>query len=258
MADFIKNANIYNIASEGELASMLSHFNPDYIFDVIKTNIANRGKYNTGIIQIPNIVTSYEQNFKNLKDTFRSDIASIEETRMMTYKQIINIICKEFNLYFSDTGEIDYYTAATYLYDIFVCNFNTYVIRFFVNYICTEKNAIYDMCDMNAQKKNKDSSTIYAKKLYNDPKIAIISSNLGAVIYNITGMDIPFEIIIKTVYPDPIVCNFILSIVSPVGDFYKEVYCSYIMNQELFPMNLTNIRLELQQRFVQQNLMSAT
>ena len=40
--NFAVNSRVFDIAAEGELANILSHFNTEYIYSSLKTNIAQR------------------------------------------------------------------------------------------------------------------------------------------------------------------------------------------------------------------------
>lgn len=245
--NFAVNSRVFDIAAEGELANILSHFNTEYIYSSLKTNIAQRTNKHSNIIQMPNFVAAIEQDFAYLNNTYKSESSDIMQTRIETYKNIIDILCKEYNLTFNDDGNIDYYSAAFCLYDFLVCNFDTYVINFYTNFIIQEVNSLYDLMGLGTIKKNKDTSSMYAKKMYEDPKLAAIASNLASVLYQMSGIDIPFFTILSYTVIDP-QKNFLYYIVSPNGDFFKEVYSAYILNEVALPLNVTNIRLELQKR----------
>ena len=44
MSSFIANTNSYNITTENEISVILSHFEPDYVFNIIRDNISQRFK----------------------------------------------------------------------------------------------------------------------------------------------------------------------------------------------------------------------
>lgn len=245
--NFAVNSRVFEIAAEGELANILSHFNSEYIYSSLKTNIAQRMNRHSNVIQMPNFVAAIEQDFTQLKSQYPGEGAEIMQTRIETYKNIIDILCKEYDLTFKDDGNIDYYGAAFCLYDFLVCNFDTYVINFYTTFIIQEANTLYDMMSLGTIKKNKDTSSMYAKKMYEDPKLAAIASNLASVLYQMSGMDIPFYTILSYSVIDP-AKHFLYYIVSPNGDFFKDIYSKYILNDATLPLNVTNIRLELQKR----------
>lgn len=246
MSQLLTNSLEYVVTSENEIASILSKFNGDYLMDVIKSHLEN--KYNIyPNLAAPNIVASFEQNFKNLQNTYISDKENIAIVREQTYKNIIDIICKEYNLVFTDTGNLDYFAIAYYLYDSLVSNFINYITTFFSSYVYKEKNSLYDMLDMDALKKNKDTSTIYNKKLYKDLKLAILNANLEVVLNSMMQFDVPFEIVVGSVYfNNKAIVNTILSCVTSSGDFYKDFYCGAFRSEEHSPAIITNIRLAIQ------------
>lgn len=245
MSNFTANSNMYNINTENEVAVILSHFESNFIFDIIKDNLQK--KYNYNYISAANIAASFEQNFKNIKTMYNSseDVNQIENVRISTYKEIINIICTEYQLQFNDSGDLDYYTAAYYLYDFLVSNFSKNMISFFANYIYKERNSIYEILNLNNMKKNKDSSTLYGKKMYKDIKLAVINANLEYVMDNICVYDISLQNILSTVYTDKNIIIYLNNIISPIYDFFKLSYVP-VMQSQLKPIVLSNIRFEIQ------------
>ena len=242
MSQFISNFLTYNINTEGEVARILSHFNSEFIFDVIRDNLAQR--YNYTPIAAPNIVTSFEQNFKLIKENYQTDFDKIDSVRLETYREIIKIICNEYKLQFVDMDNLDYYSAAFYLYDFLVSNFSNYLAFFFANFIYKERNSIYESLDLNNLKKNKDSSTLYGKKVYKDVKLAVISANLDYIIDNVCNYDISLNTILEFIYPDKNIVNYIGSIIYPLEDFYKTNYVSMILGPSR-AVSLANIKFEM-------------
>lgn len=237
------NSTEYNIVGEVECAELLQHFNSDFIFNVIRNSLDNKFKFNA-FLPVTNVVGSFEQNFKVMQNNYPSDRDNIIMVRLSTYNQIIDLLCKDYNLQFNNNEDLEHYSVAYYLYDFLVANYKVYMIYFFASFIHKEKNYIYDSLNLEALKKNKDSSTIYGKKVYKDTKIAVISTNLDYVLNNIRSFDIDLDIILNTV-TNKNVASLLLNYISPINDFYKEFYCSAI-NSEFYPELLTNIRLEIQ------------
>ena len=95
--DLYRNSNVYNMIAEGEVAEILSNFSTSYVMDVIDSNIRNRFSYNPTLSN-PNIVNSYEMNFKGMLSTFPNDADNIMSIRQETYLTIINKICSSFNM----------------------------------------------------------------------------------------------------------------------------------------------------------------
>lgn len=249
--DYDVNAHIFNLTSEKDIAVLLSHFNSSYIFDVINNSISQI-RQGMGLLSVPgpNVIAAFEQNFNYLKTAYPLDVDNTNAVRDQTYKEIIEMLCNAYNLEFDETQVSDYYSAAFYLYDFLVCNFNSYIVSFFSNIIRKEKNQIYEALGMDQFKNSKDISTIYNKKMYieKDNKLAIISSNLSYVIRNMLAFDYNFDFLISMAYGSGMtnITDYIIRIVKPINDFYKIIYGSAINNQDAFPLFITSIRLDIQ------------
>lgn len=242
MSSFIANSQTYNINTENEVASILSHFNSDFIISIVNYNFNNR--IIDTVLPTPNIVTSFEQNFKDIKSRYNTDIDKIETVRLQTYKEIIDTICSKYGIIFLYNDDLDLYSAAYYIYDFFISNFYNYMIYFLSNYIYKERNGIYESMHLNDLKKNKDSSTIYGKKIYKDIRLAVINANLDYILQNMRTYDINIGNILYTVYNRNI-ASFLITILKFDNDFYNTFYMS-ILDSEYKSSLITNLRLEIQ------------
>ena len=97
-------------------------------------------------------------------------------------------------------------------------------------------------------KKNKDTSTIYGKRIYKDIKLAIINANIEMVINQINSMDIKFYNIVEMIYgAESEHARYLLSMVSDNNnDFFNTIYVS-MFNSDIRSDIITNIRLKLQE-----------
>lgn len=241
------------MASQNEVATVLSHFNSQFIYDVIQEKL--EGRFNISIsMQNANIVQAFNQNFKDLKLSYPSDIQNIEEVEKETYKEIISMICDFYQIQFNipDADQTNtLFTIAFYLYDFLVSNFFSYISIFYARYIYTNKDQIYDSMEMDVFKKNKDSSTLYNKKVFVDPKIAIVSAHLMIVVKNMRSFDITVEDILSIIYGNANIVTMISSIVNNITvDFFKNVY---EVPQQIESILYTNIRLEMQRLMAAEN-----
>lgn len=236
-----QNNHIFNIVSENQIATILSHFNSDYIMSSIIEKINTRNFYS---MNNPNVVYSYELNFQQIKSFYPNDIQNIDSVRLQTYQEIIDIICRHHNLSFTIDTQVDYYSAAYYLYDFLVSNFLNYIVSFFVKYLVAEKSRLYDYIVSRGTERDMG----YSRKIYKDNKIATISSNLDIALDYIKGLDIPLHVIISSLYPTEI-ANFLNQIIGPVGDFYKDIYVATFNDALMMPEIVTGIRLELQAKY---------
>lgn len=247
MSSFTANMQNYNVVTENEVAVVLSHYNSDFVFSIVD-NAMKRRFLEVPIIAVPNVVGAWEQNFKTIRAQYGAENnEEIMRVRNETYKEIIDDICGEFKLSFTIDDTVDLYSAAYHLYDLFVCKFIENMTTFFANYIYKERASIYDSLGLADKKKNKDSSTIYGKKIYKDIKLAVINANIDMVVSEICSMDIPFTSIISLIYGNNSeLKRYIISIVSADSDFMDNVYVP-VMNSFIRPDIITSIRFKLQE-----------
>lgn len=247
MSSFNSNFMAYNIVTENELSQVLSQYDTNYVIDVVEDAMKSRYNEVPIVSTRPNVVYAWEQNFRGYQAYYGSDSAAqIAEVRTETYNEIISTICKEFNLNFTIDDAIDLYSAASYLYDFLVCKFSDNMVSFFANYICKEKNTIFDALNMNELRKNKDTSTIYNKKIYKDNKLAIINANIDMALSYISSIDIPFYTIVYTIFgANSDVANYILSIISSEdNNFYHKAYTD-LLNTDIRAEIITAIRIKI-------------
>ncbi len=246
MGSFIANAQNYNVVTENEVAVVLSHYNSDFVFSIVDEAMKKRFTQ-VPIVAIPNVVGAWEQNFKAILAQYGTDSKEeILRVRNETYQEIISDICREYGLTFTIDDSIDLYSAAYHLYDLFVCKFIDNMTTFFANYIYKERASIYDLLGLADRKKNKDSSTIYGKKIYKDIKLAVINANIDMVVSEICNMDIPFASIVSLVCGNNSeLKRYIISIVSAQSDFMSRVYVP-VINSFIRPDIITGIRFKLQ------------
>jgi len=246
MSSFTANSQAYNIQAENEVAILLSNFSTEYIFGVIQDILSERHR-SFDILPKPNLVISFEANFKTLLAQFPSDRDNILQVRDQTYREIIELIAREFQMEIRYDETVDFFTTAKYMYDFFISNYNAYVSLFFSKIIAREKDGIYQALHLEETKKSKDITTLYNKKLYNDPKIALINSNLTKVIGYITQVEFSMETILNYIYGNNIIAtNLFLQHLFPQVSFFQSAYCSLLRNQEIYPLVITAIRLEIQ------------
>lgn len=239
------SAELYRINNERNIGEILAHFDYNYIMHTLEDKLSNIN-YASSLIE-PNFVGSFEANFKMMNEEYPGDSQNIRTVRDEAYREIIDILCKKFNLQFNTVDDtIDVYTAAYYLYDFLVCNRNEIMVNFFTAFIVNNKEKLYEMLNIEDLRKNKDSSSVYSKRVYSDPKYAIISANIPKVINYIQTLDIRLVNIFQSVYLDPTLVQFLDNAFADKGNFFRDQYCSAINNIEISPIIITNIRLALQ------------
>lgn len=258
MSIFNSNFTSYNIITENELSQVLSKYESEYVFTVIDYAIKSRFTEVPIISTKPNLVFVWEENFKTIQayyGTESENMQTILNVKFDTYREIIKIICNEFNMNFTIDDNVDIYSAAFYLYDFFVCKFTENMINFYANFIYKERSSIFDALKFAELKKNKDSSTVYGKKIYKDIKLAIINANINSVIDYVSGLPIPFYSIISIIFgANSDYTNYILNIISDAGgDFFHNYYTS-LMNTEIRSELITGIRIKLKDIAVSHDL----
>ena len=235
----------YDIATEQDITEILAHFDSEYIIATMQDKLENIDFAST-LIQA-NIIASFEENFKLMKEQFPGDESNINIVRERVYIEIIDILCSKFNLQFNALDEnIDIYTAAFYAYDFLVCNRNNIMVNFFVSFIINNKDSLYSALNLDSIKKNKDSSLMYGKKVYADQKYILISANIEKVIKYISTLDIRLVNIFQSTYTNPEIVMFLDNAFADRGNFFNTYYCSIINHPEDLPIVITNIRLQLQ------------
>ena len=219
----------YQISTEYDIADILAKFDSDYIYDVLEDKLDNIS-FATSIIE-PNIVNAFENNFKIMNDNFPGDSQNIRNVRQQTYLEIIKFLTTSFNLQFNlIDSNIDYYTAAYYLYDFLINN----------------KQSLLNMINMEDFRKNKDSAIVYGKRIYQDQQYAAISANIGNIINYIMTLDISLLNIFQSTYKDIRLVQFLDNAFADKGNFFKDFYCRALQKIEDLPIIITNIRLALQ------------
>lgn len=246
MGSFLNNSQAYTLQAQNEVSVLLSNFSTDYVFNVIEDILQSR--YNRfDSLQKPNLVLSFEDNFKTLLIQYPDDKENIHYVRQETYKEIIGLISKEFQFEVRYDDSTDLFTLASCIYDFFVANYNPYISFFFSKIITKEKDGIYNALKLEEQRKSKDSTTIYNKKLYNDPKMALINANLTRVLDYLMAVDFDAATILSSIYGNNVdVVNMFMNHVFPYNSLYKSAYCSLLKVPEIYPLIITAIRLHVQ------------
>jgi len=243
---FQYNPAITNVNIDNQLAGILSQFDDDYIMDVVKDSIADRFRlYNT---PRPNVVAAFETRFKELTDGFSSNTDEILQTRMRVYLNIIDIICDYYGFTFNASDDTDYYSAAYWLYDFLVSNFTENLKNFYVMYLIREKDGIDNALGLSVNKKDNDTTLSYSKRLFKDPKLALIHCNLETIVNQISTFNIDLWTILNCVYQNnPNLPSYIFSLVTDTGNFFMNHYESYVINSRDSADIITYIKLALQQ-----------
>ena len=235
----------YEIRNEYNLTEILGRFDSNYIFDIINDKLNNINYYNT--LQEPNVVISFEENFKLMNDNFPGDSDNIRIIREQVYTDIINILCQFYNLQFNeDDDTIDRFTLVYYLYDFLVSEKTIIMVNFYTSFIVNNKDSLVRILNLDEYKKSRESAAIYGKRMYNNNEYGVISANMTKVINHIATLDISLLNIFQSTYTDPMVVELLDRAIMDKGNFFNDHYNAAIQQPDVLPIIITNIRLELQ------------
>ena len=246
MLNFILNDKIYEFQSNNQLSIILSQFDSNYVIDIMEDTIESRLN-NFDLMPLPNMVQSFEDNFKLLYDAYPSEFSNIQQSREQAYKQIIEVICRHFNLHIEEQMYLDYYTLAYYLYDFFVARFNNYMITFFDKFIDQEKYQLYQQFNLDKARNNRDIASSYSKMVFHDDDyIGLIIANLPDVLLGLRNIHVPDEYIFQCIYPDQEeTVEMLTSNVIPMTTLFN-TFNSILFNEYLYPTIITHIRMAIQ------------
>lgn len=235
--------------SERAVTEILSNFDTNFIMDVMEDSLRFKFRpYNTGGINFANVI---ERDLNIAVMTNPSYKDKIDNVKMETHREIIDMICRHYNLSF--VGEqTDLYTSdrlysvSSMMYSIFVSDFTANMIKMFVSYILRNVDYLYNIIDVSEEsKKNKDFNA-YSKKMYVNSKLVAIHSCMDQVLDHIASLDMSLPVLLQYL-TDPDTGNFLASILVDNNDIYKYHYASYIINPVTKPDMFTAIKLTLQQ-----------
>lgn len=248
--------NNTTIVTDAALTTILSHFETPYIVDLINNALEYKYRpYNAP----PPTINAIEDHFK-LAIAYCTDDVQRDKTlatREETYKEIVKNICLYYNLSYNINQDQDIYSCAHFVYEFFIRNFTKNLCDFYINYILNNTTYLYDYLNLHLKKKDKDSATIYGKKIYTDPKLAIIHANITEVLDNISVFDITLEDLFdNTISDDKKVSDFLLSILSDNGNVFRDYFTIYLSNPNTRADVITNIKLKLQEYATNNNLIS--
>lgn len=238
---------------DNELAYMLSKFNSDFIYMTVQESLNTRLRYYS--MGAPNIISSYETIFKQMLVNYDDPDAhiDIEAKRQETYMNILKMICDYYQFVYQDWDTYDLYTSVLYIYDLFVSNFQQYVIEFFVNFIVKEKNGLYQTITVDEEKKG--IGLAYSKKVIKDPKLAVICNFLDEIIATVCNMDIDLHQFISIALSNSIEKDIakikeerLNAVLSTPVDFMKTFIAPIFAPESTFATTMfSSIKLILQQ-----------
>lgn len=238
------------IDTDAGIGTILSHFSTEYINHVVEDSL--NMKYRPFMYgAMPNMVDVLERQFLAIDNNAKDYTEKTMQVRFETYQEIIQKICKYYNLHFA--GDFDsispeeIYAITRTIYDVFISHFTEYMIDFFVSYIVDNADSIANYLRLDETSVKPKESGVYNSEDYIDPKYILIHANINQVIYNMAAYDISLETLLNYFLKNSVAAQ-ISSLLEDCGDIYKNYYACYILDQRYAPGVLTNIKLQLQGR----------
>ena len=240
-------SNVCSIDTDAGIASILSNFDSDYITHVVSDSLNMR--FRPYQDEMPNFVDILERSFNGICDNAVEYRDEVNNVRLETYKEIINIITKYYNLTF--TGDFDnmnpleIYGITKTIYDIFVSRYTEHMFYFFIKYIMDNCESIYDNIIKDPNTKKPKEIVGYTADNYIDSRYLVIHANINTIIYNMASFDIPLYQLLLTM-TDQNTAMVLNNVLIDNNDIYKYYYANFILDPKTTADMITNIKLRLQ------------
>ena len=242
----------YYLEAGGEITTILSNFNTDFVFDV--TDDLMRQRFDSfSTIPKHNFVTELEIGFRDLLNRYPGDVENIKLCRLNTYKEILSRISRNSGVKFFYEADTDIFYLATVVFDLFITNYNNYVFRFLYNFIISQKEYVYNALNLSKLKKSKDISTVYNKEHYEDQQLAIINANLDQCIKFISALDFNTATTLSYIYTSTqeiMEMNYLMQHIEPDINLFEVLIQPLLKNDLIYPSLSTAIKLEIQKNNV--------
>lgn len=243
---FISNNTEFGIVSDSEITSIIFNFSDEMIMDIIHAN--SEEKFRPYQYYVGNLIAAIENTFKVNIENYPQFYNETINRREEIYSKILLSLCSLHNLSLHMNENTDLYSLTYFLYDFTISRFTINIINFFANYIVSETNTLYDYLNLNEMKKNKDSSSVYSKKVFgNNYKLATIHANIEPVIDSICGFDIDMGSLIMISTYDKNITNLITSNISEISNLFKILFVPYVKDQRYRAVLITLVRMRLQE-----------
>lgn len=235
----------YEVVSFAEVASIINHFTPEMIDDIITKAIANTEiNYSQAL---PNIPQALESNYKQQITKYPEFSSDLNNSKNGLYQTIIFKLCNSFGLGYTGSDDTDLYTVAYWLYDFLISKFDKYLIEYMYTYIIREQEMFYQI--LISKEDRKDTSP-YTRRVFKGDNLTIglIHANLEYVVDNMLQFDITLQDIVTTSFgmQGKYIADFLLSVIEDRGDFFRRIYVPFVLNNKA--VILTNIKFSLQNR----------
>lgn len=242
------NSERSNINVDTALASIISQFDDTMLLTTIQQHLYLKFRpYNNE--PLPNVINAIEQNLKLALAAFSGidSFQQIMEARNVIYKNCIDYISGFLNLRINISGIDDIYMITSFVYDFFISKFTFNIISFLSDFIVKERIGIVQSLNIVDNRKIKDSSTIYANKIFKDPYIATIHANVDKILNIISGYDITLNDIFNILLPREY--QELAGNVQEIGSYFNETILPYISDPNSKIDLVTLIKLDIQRKY---------
>ena len=223
------------IDTDMAIGTILSNFSSDYINHVMEDSLQLERRFRPFGEPMPNFVDILNRSFLAVQVESPDYATKVQEVRIETYQEIINMICKYYNLRFcvsyEDIAPEELYGIARLMYEVFVSNFSDNLINFFTSYIIKNAEQIIQYLQSDPETIKPKEIGLYDKNRYIDPKFIIIHANINKIIYNMAAYD---------------TWTRMCQLLEDCGDIYRNYYAICIKDQRYTAGVLTNVKLRLQ------------
>lgn len=233
-----ENLDFIGINTDRDISTILSNFSTEYISDYMY-NALTKYKFRPFNTRMPNFPYILEQNFIGIKDNYSGEqFELIEQTRLKTYQNIIEIICEQYNLVITtDIPDEFLYSVAYILYQIFVSEFSDNLIGFFIRYLTSNKESLINALT-DEQRAIKST---YSKKAYNQQNDIIVYENIDNILDIIATLDIDLRTYLLFTGGES--AAMIANYISDTTDIYKNHLASYIKHPDTRIDMITSIKI---------------
>lgn len=245
------------IYTDSMLGSILRDYSTDSIVDIINESISNF-RIQAIPTTLPNLVTISEAKYNDILANFPMERDVIINTRLDTYKAIVKTISDRCDLGYDIQTDNDIYTVAYYLYDIFVSNFQKYIVDFYASYIANEAK------DIMAHIPKEEIDNVIIHRIGKPPEkvssdeltYRVISDKLYQIIYDMSARDITFDIFLDNIVSteiNPAIKELLTNSISVSASFFRDQISNYVLDDANAQL-LNYIRIALQSYLCSQQI----
>lgn len=237
--------------TDAAVGIILSNFSSEYIEHVMIDSLELENRFRPFAGPLPNFVDILQRQLTTVLNNAPDYRDQVLEVTIETYKEVILHICNKYNLQFCKPFEeielTELYGIARTLYDIFVSNYTTHFIDFVSSYIINNADFIISSLQNDPNAIKPKEVGVYDKERFVDPKYILLQANIITVINNMASYDIPLDTMLSY-FLQPSMASYLSSILTDVGDIFKNHYAICILDNRYKSGLMTNVQLNLQSR----------